>query len=51
LVHGLGFANDFLTLQIPAKLTIIALLVFNIGVELAQVFIILGLYYFQAKMD
>jgi len=49
LLHGLGFANAYLTLQIPAKLTINALLAFNIGVELAQVFIILGLYYFIAK--
>lgn len=49
LVHGLGFANAFLTLQIPTKLAINALLAFNIGVELAQVFIILGLYYFLAK--
>ncbi|MBK8735933.1 MAG: HupE/UreJ family protein [Saprospiraceae bacterium] len=49
LVHGLGFANAFLTLQIPTKLTINALLAFNIGVELAQVFIIFGLYYFLAK--
>ncbi|MBK7467001.1 MAG: HupE/UreJ family protein [Saprospiraceae bacterium] len=36
-------------MQIPAKLTINALLAFNIGVELAQVFIIFGLYYFLAK--
>ena len=49
LIHGLGFANAFLTLQIPAKFTINALLAFNIGVELAQVFIIFGLYYFLAK--
>lgn len=49
LIHGLGFANSFLSLQIPAKLTINALLAFNIGVELAQVLIILGLYYLLAK--
>jgi HupE / UreJ protein len=49
LIHGLGFANSFLSLQIPAKLSINALLAFNIGVELAQILIILGLYYFLAK--
>ncbi len=49
LIHGLGFANAFLTLQISKNLTISALLAFNIGVEMAQVFIILGLYFFIAK--
>ncbi len=49
LIHGLGFANAFLTLQIPVKLAINALLAFNIGIELAQVLIILGLYYFLSK--
>jgi len=49
LIHRLDFANAFLTLQISKNLTINALLAFNIGVEMAQVFIILGLYFFIAK--
>lgn len=49
LIHGLGFANAFLSLQIPAKLLLNALLAFNVGVELAQIFIVFALYYFIAK--
>lgn len=49
LIHGLGFANAFLSLQIPDQLALNALFAFNVGVELSQVFIILTLYYFFAK--
>ncbi len=49
LIHGLGFASAFLNLQIPAKLTINALLAFNIGVELAQISIILAVYFLLSK--
>lgn len=49
LIHGLGFASAFLNLQIPAKLIINALLAFNIGVELAQISIILAVYFLLSK--
>ena len=49
LIHGLGFANAFLSLQLPSKLALNALFSFNIGVEIAQIFIILMMYYCFAK--
>ena len=49
LIHGLGFANAFLSLQIPTIMTTNALVAFNIGMEIAQILIILGLYFLLTK--
>jgi HupE / UreJ protein len=49
LIHGLGFAAAFADLNLPQHEFIAALLGFNIGVELAQISIILILYYCIAK--
>lgn len=49
LIHGLGFASAFLSLQLPKKFLLNSLVSFNIGVELAQVSVILGMYFLFAK--
>ena len=36
LVHGLGFANVLAALSLPRDVLLIALVAFNVGVELAQ---------------
>lgn len=40
LIHGFGFANVLLELSMPPKATTIALVAFNIGVELGQLMIV-----------
>lgn len=49
LIHGLGFASAFLSLQIPSKLVLNSLFAFNVGVELAQILMLFMLYYGFAK--
>lgn len=49
LLHGLGFASAFLNLHLPEKSTINALLAFTFGIELAQVFIILAVFFLFTK--
>lgn len=45
LVHGMGFATALQELGVPKKHFLGSLLSFNIGVEIAQIFILLMLYY------
>lgn len=40
LVHGLGFAGELLTLELPSGQLLMALLGFNLGVEAGQVLVI-----------
>jgi HupE / UreJ protein len=49
LIHGMGFAAALQDIGVPSSNFITALLSFNIGVELAQVAIILMLYFAIAK--
>lgn len=49
LIHGMGFANALLELGIPQDHFIVSLLSFNLGVEFAQVSIILLLYFLISK--
>jgi hydrogenase/urease accessory protein HupE len=49
LVHGMGFANALAAIAIPQEQFITALLAFNCGVEVAQVFIIILCYYLLAR--
>ena len=49
LVHGLGFASALKAIGLPKNDFFTALLCFNIGVEIAQIIIILGCYYIIAK--
>ena len=49
LVHGLGFATALKAIGLPKNDFFTALISFNIGVEIAQITIILGCYYLIAK--
>lgn len=49
LIHGMGFASALLELGIPKDSFIKSLLAFNIGVEVAQIFIIFFLYFMIGK--
>lgn len=49
LVHGMGFANALLETGLPKGQYGIALVLFNIGVELGQITIILLAYFLIAK--
>ena len=49
LVHGLGFASALMQNGFPKNDFLTALISFNIGVELAQIAIILGCYFLIAK--
>ena len=49
LVHGLGFATALKVIGLPKNDFFTALISFNIGVEIAQIIIILGCYYLIAK--
>ncbi len=49
LVHGLGFASALKTIGLPKNDFFTALISFNIGVELAQIAIILGCYFLITK--
>ena len=49
LVHGLGFATALKAIGMPKNDFFTALISFNIGVEIAQITIILGCYYLIVK--
>lgn len=49
LVHGMGFANSLAQLGLPQNAYLSSLLMFNAGVELGQVTIILLAYFLMAK--
>ena len=49
LVHGLGFATALKAIGLPKNDFFTALISFNIGVEIAQILIILCCYYLIAK--
>ncbi len=49
LVHGMGFANALGTMGLPEKFYLISLIMFNVGVELAQVAIILAAWFIIGK--
>ncbi len=44
LVHGFGFANSLLAMGLPASGRVRCLLMFNVGVEVAQLLIVLALF-------
>ncbi len=43
LIHGLGFADVLRDIGLPARSTVPSLLAFNVGVELGQLAVVLGL--------
>jgi len=49
LIHGMGFANALSTMGLPQNAYITSLLMFNIGVELAQITIILLAWFLIGK--
>lgn len=49
LIHGMGFANVLSTLGLPEKSFLTSLLMFNVGVELGQITIIVLAYFLLAK--
>ena len=49
LVHGMGFANALGALGLPEKSYLTSLVMFNVGVELAQVAIILTAWFLVGK--
>jgi HupE/UreJ protein len=49
LVHGMGFANSLVQLGLPKNAYLTALVMFNVGVELGQLTIILLAYFLLAK--
>ena len=49
LVHGMGFANALGQLGLPEKSYLSSLVMFNVGVELGQITIILLAYFLMAK--
>lgn len=49
LIHGMGFASALKEIGIPQNNFFIAVLFFNIGVELGQVFVILLAYFLITK--
>jgi hypothetical protein len=44
-VHGMGFANALQNIGLPGENRISALLFFNVGVELAQLAVVLGVWF------
>jgi HupE/UreJ protein len=53
LIHGMGFASVLLELGLPSNTQALALIAFNIGVEIGQIAIIIAilptLYYFRTR--
>lgn len=49
LIHGMGFASVLSNLGLPEKSFLTSLLMFNVGVELGQITIILLAYFLLAK--
>ena len=49
LIHGLGFAGALSQMGLPQNAYLLSLVMFNVGVELGQMTIILAAYYLLAK--
>ena len=49
MVHGMGFANALGSLGLPQNSYITSLLMFNVGVELGQLAVILGAFFLFGK--
>jgi hypothetical protein len=49
LVHGMGFASALSQLGLPQNAFLPSLIMFNVGVELGQLTVILGAYFLVAK--
>lgn len=49
LIHGMGFANALMGIGLPKNQFISSLLAFNLGVELAQITVILAAYFSISK--
>jgi uncharacterized membrane protein YbjE (DUF340 family) len=49
LVHGMGFASVLTNLGLPKNSYVLCLLMFNIGVELGQITVILTAYFTLAR--
>lgn len=49
LVHGMGFAGALQQLGLPEKSYLVSLVLFNVGVELGQLTIILAAYFLVGK--
>ena len=49
LIHGMGFAGALSEIGLPQKAYLLSLVMFNIGVELGQITLILMAYFFMAK--
>ena len=50
LIHGMGFASVLSGLGLPEKSFLSSLLMFNVGVELGQISVILVAYFFLGKL-
>jgi HupE / UreJ protein len=50
LIHGMGFASALTELGLPKNAYFSSLIMFNIGVELGQITVILGAYFLLAKI-
>lgn len=49
LIHGMGFATALGELGLPQNAYLVSLLMFNVGVELGQLAVILGAYFLLGK--
>ncbi|MFM2224024.1 MAG: hypothetical protein RJA07_226 [Bacteroidota bacterium] len=49
LIHGMGFANALKDVGLPPEHFLASLLSFNVGVELAQITVIVAVYFLIAK--
>ena len=49
LIHGMGFASALTQLGLPQNAYLSSLLMFNLGVELGQITVILAAYFFLGK--
>lgn len=49
LIHGMGFANALGELGLPQNAYLTSLLMFNVGVELGQITVILAVYFLMVK--
>lgn len=51
LLHGMGFASQFIELGVPTSTLILALVSFNVGVELGQLVILVGAWVLLIKLQ
>ena len=49
LVHGMGFANALGSLGLPQNSYLVSLVMFNVGVELGQLVVILSAFFLFGK--